>query len=124
LLHREKSVQVPLQRIEHLGVFIDSRSMMLEVPPSKEQKVREAVKSLILDIQTRGRVSIRRVACVIGLLVAVLPASKFGKAHYRSLERAKIAALAGSVNFERQCRWPKWCLEDLKWWRDSPQTLQ
>jgi hypothetical protein len=120
LLHREKSVQVLVQRIEHLGFIIDSRSMLLEVPTNKEKKVRDAVKGLIRDIQTRKRISIRRVARVIGLLVAVLPASKFGKAHYRSLERAKIAALAGSINFERQCRWPKWCLEDLKWWRDSP----
>ncbi len=73
------------------------------------------MKRLIRDIQTRKQVSIRRVARVICLIVAVLPAMKFGKmkfgkAHYRSLERAKIAALAGSTNFARQCRWPTWCL--------------
>ncbi len=120
LLHKNKSVQVPVQRIEHLGFILDSRSMMLEVPQAKETKIRLAVKQLIRDFQTRKRVSIRRVARVIGLLVSIIPAVKYGKLHYRSLERAKIAALAGSGNFERRCRWPKWCLEDLKWWRDSP----
>ncbi len=58
LLHANKSVQVPTQRIEHLGFIIDSCSMMLEVPPIKEQRIREAVKSLIKDIQARKRVSI------------------------------------------------------------------
>jgi hypothetical protein len=39
LLHRDKSVQVPVQRIERLGFIIDSRSMTLEVPEGKEQKI-------------------------------------------------------------------------------------
>jgi hypothetical protein len=47
LLHADKSVSIPVQRIEHLGFIIDSRSMMLEVPVTKEQKIREAVKLLI-----------------------------------------------------------------------------
>jgi hypothetical protein len=118
LLHENKSVKLPVQRIEHLGFIIDSCSMMLEVPENKEQKIRLAVKNLIRDIQTRKRVSIRRVARVIGLLVSVMPAVLYGRVHYRSLERAKIAALGGTGNFERRCRWPKWCLTDLKWWRD------
>jgi hypothetical protein len=120
LLHPNKSVQVPVQRIEHLGFIIDSRSMTLEVPEHKEQVIRTAVKNLIRDFQLRKRVSVRRVARVIGLLVSVLPAVKFGKLHYRSLERAKIAALNGTGNFDRKCRWPLWCLDDLKWWRASP----
>jgi hypothetical protein len=121
LLHEEKSVQFPVQRIEHLGFVIDSRTMMLEVPEIKEEKIRKAVKLLIRDIQTRKRVSIRKMARVIGLLVSVMPAVKYGKAHYRSLERAKIAALGGSGKYEKQCRWPKWCLDDLKWWRALPR---
>ncbi len=35
LIHPVKSVQIPVQRIEHLGFVIDSRSMMLEVPEKK-----------------------------------------------------------------------------------------
>ncbi len=117
LLHENKSVQVPVQCIEHLGFIIDSRTMMLEVPVAKEERIRKAVKDLIRDIQSQKRVSIRRLARVIGLLVSVLPAVKYGKAHYRALERAKISALSGSGNFDRKCRWPRWCLSDLKWWR-------
>ncbi len=58
---------------------------------------------------------------VIGLLVSVLPASQFGCIHYRQLERAKILALSDLHDYNVKCRWPKKCLEDLKWWRDSPQ---
>ncbi len=119
LLHDVKSVKEPVQRIEHLGFIIDSRTMMLEVPRSKEEKIRSAVTKLIKDIHRRKRVSIRRMASVIGLLVSVFPAVLYGKLHYRALERAKIAALAGSGKFERKCRWPRWCLDDLKWWRSS-----
>jgi hypothetical protein len=92
---------------------------MLEVPEGKEQVIRAAVKKLIRDIQLRKRVSIRRVARVIGLLVSVLPAVKYGKLYYRSLEQAKISALVGSGDFDRKCHWPLWCLDDLKWWRSS-----
>ncbi len=119
LLHEAKSVRVPVQRIEHLGFIIDSTTMMLEVPSAKEANIRAHIKSLIRVIQLRKKVSIRRVARVIGLIVSILPASKFGRIHYRHLERAKIAALAGSNQFDRSCRWPKDCLNDLKWWRDS-----
>ncbi len=119
LLHRHKSVSVPVQRIEHLGFVIDSRSMMLEVPNKKEENIRSAVKNLMRDIRLRKRISIRRVARVIGLLVSVLPASRYGRLHYRRLERAKIAALGSVKDFNRKCRWPSWCIEDLKWWHKS-----
>jgi hypothetical protein len=119
LLHRTKSVQQPVQRIEHLGFVIDSVTMMVEVPQAKETNIRQAVKKLIREIQLRKRISIRRVARVIGLLVSVLPASQYGRLHYRVLERAKIAALSGSHDYNRKCRWPLNCLEDLKWWRNS-----
>jgi hypothetical protein len=119
LLHRAKSVQLPVQRIEHLGFIIDSVTMMLEVPREKEENIRSSVSSLIRDIQLRKRISVRRVARVIGLIVSVLPASRYGRLHYRKLERAKIAALDASQNFDRKCRWPLQCLDDLKWWRDS-----
>jgi hypothetical protein len=119
LLHDAKSVKTPVQRIEHLGFIIDSTTMCIEVPLSKETNIRKSVKSLIRHIQLRKRTTVRRVARVIGLIVSVLPASKFGKLHYRQLERAKLAALKGSRNFERSCRWPLHCLNDLKWWRDS-----
>jgi hypothetical protein len=55
LLHRVKSVQQPVQRIEHLGFVIDSTTMMLEVPVSKEDRIRTAVKSLIRDILKRKK---------------------------------------------------------------------
>jgi hypothetical protein len=121
LLHADKSVKIPVQRIEHLGFIIDSRTMLLEVPEVKENSIRVAIKNLIRDIQLRKQISIRQVARVIGLIVSILPAVKYGKLHYRALERAKIAALAGSGDFERKCRWPRWCLDDLKWWRASPR---
>ncbi len=119
LLHGSKSVREPVQRIEHLGFVIDSRTMMIEVPEDKETRIRTAVTSLIRDIIRRKKVSIRRMARVIGLIVSILPAVRYGKLHYRLLEREKIRALAGTKDFDKKCRWPRSCLQDLKWWRDS-----
>jgi hypothetical protein len=118
LLHKEKSVEVPVQRIEHLGFVIDSNSMQLEVPEVKEQRIRTAVKMLIKEVILRKKVSIRHVARVIGLLVSVLPAVRFGHLHYRIVEREKIRALRGPKDFDRKCRWPVAILEDLKWWKN------
>jgi hypothetical protein len=87
LRHRVKSVENPVQRIEHLVFVIDSVTMCIEVPAEKENCIREAVKFLMRDILTRKKISIRRVARVIGLLVSMFPAVRFGKLHYRILER-------------------------------------
>jgi hypothetical protein len=119
LLHREKSVDRPVQRIEHLGFVIDSTTMNLEVPREKEERIRLAVKNLIRDILQRKKLSVRRIARVIGLLVSIFPAVRYGKLHYRILEREKIRALRGPRDFDRKCRWPKCVLEDLKWWHNS-----
>jgi hypothetical protein len=120
LLHKVKSVPIPVQRIEHLGFVIDSRSMQLEVPSEKEQKIRLCVRTAVNDLFKWKRILVRKMARLIGLLVLILPASRFGKLHYRSLERAKIQALGDSRDFNRKCRWPRSCLADLIWWRDSP----
>jgi hypothetical protein len=119
LLHRVKSVAIPVQRIEHLGFIIDSRSMELEVPEDKEKNIRKCVKTALNDLFQRKRITVRKMARVIGLLVLILPASKYGRLHYRSLERAKIQALKGSRDFNRKCRWPRSCVSDLKWWKNS-----
>jgi hypothetical protein len=121
LLHPVKSVAVPVQRIEHLGFVIDSRSMELEVPAEKELNIRKCVKvALSSDLYQRKRITVRKMARVIGLLVSILPASRYGRLHYRALERAKIQALNGSRDFSKKCRWPRSCVNDLKWWKNSP----
>lgn len=119
LLHDVKSVKVPVQRIEHLGFIIDSRTMELEVPVEKEKRIRECLRTAIRDLFKRRKVTVRKMTRMIGLLVSVLPALLYGRLHYRLLERAKIEALRGTRDFNLKTRWPKKCLEDLKWWRDS-----
>ncbi len=90
LLHGVKSVATPVQRIEHLGFIIDSCSMELEVPEGKENGIRNCVKAALSDLFLRQQITVRNLARVIGLLVSVLPATRYGQLHYRSLEQAKI----------------------------------
>ncbi len=119
LLHKDKSVREPTQRILFLGFVIDSTTMCLEVPHEKEIRIRTAVKNLLRDVMTRKKVSIRRLARVIGLLVSVFPAVKYGKAHYRILEGEKLRALGTTRDFNKKCRWPRSIVTDLKWWKNS-----
>ncbi len=71
------------------------------------------------DLFQRKRITVRKMAWVIGLLVSILPAYRYGRLHYRALERAKIQALKGTCDFNKKCRWPRLCVSDLKWWKNS-----
>ncbi len=72
LLHAVKSVKIPVQRIEHLGFIIDSCFMELKVPIEKEMRIRACVKVAINDLFKRKKISVQKMARVIGLLVSVL----------------------------------------------------
>jgi hypothetical protein len=107
----------PTQRIKYLGFVIDSVTMTLSLPEEKVTKLQQTVRKAIRE-QLKGRVlSVRIAAKTIGFLVAALPATVYGKAHYRQLEFAKLRALHDNgFNFDAPFRWTHECLDDLTWW--------
>jgi hypothetical protein len=117
LLHRTKSVQVPTQQIEYLGFLINSRSMTVALPTDKRQRLTKALRRNINVLKDQRPITIREAARLIGLLVSSTLATKYGKAHYRSLEEAKLEALqAANFRYDAQFLWPLECLPDLQWW--------
>jgi hypothetical protein len=122
LLHRDKSVTTPTQQIKYLGFIIDSVAMCLSLPAEKAKKLRDAAKKALRELNKQRVLTIRIAAKTVGFVVAALPATVYGKAHYRSLEFAKLDQLqAAHENFDAPFRWPESCREDLLWWT-SPTT--
>ncbi len=117
LLHEGKSVQTPTQTIEYLGFVIDSRTMTIALPQEKRQRLARVLQRHIKLLKARQPLTIREAAKVVGLLVAATPATRYGRAHYRTLEQAKLDALqTNRFDFQATFVWPQSCLPDLAWW--------
>jgi hypothetical protein len=117
LLHGDKSVHKPTQRIKYLGFIIDSVTMCLSLPEDKVSRLKAAVKKALRELNKRRRLTVRIAAKTIGFVVSSIPATTYGKAHYRELEFAKTAQLAANPNnFDAPFVWPEECRADLEWW--------
>ena len=92
MVHPEKSVLIPTQEMEFLGVLLNSINITIRLPPAKGECVQLACQSLL----DKSKMIIREVAQVIGLMVSSFPAIQFGELYYRALEGSKFLALQES----------------------------
>jgi hypothetical protein len=92
IVHPEKSVMAPSQKLNFLGFIVNSNDMTVYLPVERANSLKEAAKKLLLKQQP----TIRELAKVIGKIVAVFPGSLYGPLHYRRLEQDKIMALKKS----------------------------
>ena len=119
VVHPEKSVFIPTQKLIFLGFILDSVSIMVYLTPEKALKLKQAATGLFHCINP----TIREVAKVLGLIVSSFPGVAYGPLHKRYLERDKTTALKTS-------KWNsdvKMCLssqarEELMWWIDSIES--
>jgi hypothetical protein len=124
LLHRDKSVTTPTQQIKYLGFIIDSVTMCLSLPDEKVKRLRTAAKKALRELNNQRVLTVRIAAKTVGFVVSSLPATVYGKAHYRSLEFAKIDQLQAANNsFDGTFTWPEQCREDLEWWANPDNVF-
>ncbi len=117
LLHKDKSVRNPTQRILFLGFIIDSQTLTLEIPHEKFVAIQDLVCSALQIVDEQTHTPIRFLARVVGKLISLLPATRYGKAHYRALEYAGNQALfRANHDFDAEITWPTFCRADLEWW--------
>jgi hypothetical protein len=117
LLHADKSVSQPTQRIKYLGFVIDSTDMTISLPEDKVKRLRNATKKALREIDSKRVSTVRVAAKTIGFIISSLPTTVYGKAHYRRLEFAKLEALtANNFSFDAPFQWPESTREDLLWW--------
>ena len=112
-----KSALIPSQKITHLGFVLDSVNMTVALSESKIAHVHDRINSILGKV-----ISVRKLAQVIGTLVACLPAAEYGPLFYRGLEILKIRALKAEYNFERKIRLSEEATSDLYWWQAEGLT--
>ena len=116
VIHPDKSVLIPTQRLTFLGFVLDSQSMTVALTREQAVKVREACQQLL---QERA-ITIREVEKVLGLLTSSLPGVLYGPLHYRSLEIDKTQAMKSNHgNFDSIIALSGEEVADLKWWINS-----
>jgi hypothetical protein len=71
LLHKDKSVREPTQRILFLGFIIDSTTMRLEVPHDKFLAIQALVQTALEVVDKQMATSLRFLARVVGKLISV-----------------------------------------------------
>ena len=84
-IHPDKSKFTPSQVLVFLGFVINSVWMKVSLTAERKVKIKEACANLLNNEPH----TIRIVAKVIGLMTASFPGVKFGRLHFRDLERCK-----------------------------------
>lgn len=116
IVHWDKSILIPTQRIVFLGFILDSLKMCVSLTPERAQRLIDACQKLIKTVCP----TIREVAQVLGLMTSSFPGVMFGPLHYRSLEMDKTNALKQNKgNFEGKMSISHESMADVKWWITS-----
>ncbi len=71
LLHKDKSVREPTQRILFLGFIIDSTTMTLEIPHDKFVAIQALVEEALQVVDEQTPTTLRFLAKVVGKLISV-----------------------------------------------------
>ena len=115
LINIKKSVFIPNQVIEFLGMLIDSRAMSLSLPTEKVEKIKIRCR----DILGRHSVSLREISSLIGSMsssaVAVLPAPL----QYRSVQRQQIFELKKQRSFNSMIQLNAEARAEISWWLNN-----
>ena len=116
VIHPDKSVLIPTQRLTFLWFVLDSQSVTVALTGEQAVKVREACQQLLQE----KAITIREVEKVLGLLTSSLPGVLYGPLHYRSLEIDKTQAMKSNQgNFYSIVALSGEAVADLKCWINS-----
>lgn len=116
LINYSKSCLTPTRTMQFLGFIYDSVAMTIGVPNNKQKYIVQLVSDFLL----RDHCQIREFAHLVGVLVSVCPATRYGWVYTKRLERAKFLALQKSRgNFNRQMQIDNYVKEDLTWWKSN-----
>ena len=114
LVHPEKSVLVPTQKLKFWGFILDSEHMIVSLTPKRARAtcIKEAPKGLL----AKPNSTIRELAEVIGKLVAAFQGCLYGPLHYSQLESEKISALKKSQgDYDAPVTLSNFAQQDLHW---------
>lgn len=116
IINYSKSITTPTQKIEYLGLLVDSTSLHLSLPGEKLHQIRMEVN----QIKQKSHITARQLAQLIGKLnataQAVLPAPLF----YRSLQGDLQRALSSNnQDYNTLLSLSPLSQEELSWWQEK-----
>ena len=116
LINWEKSIIVPTQTIEYLGLIVDSTDPSFSLQDCKAA----AVKKMCALALSEDRVKLRTLASIQRNFSWAIPAIPFAQSHYRSLQRFYISNVQRvGFNLESKVRLSPNARLDLSWWVEN-----
>ena len=113
VLHPEKSQFIPSTKVDILGFTIDSVKMIVTLTEEK----RNNLLKLLQEFVKKNVVPVRKLAQIIGKLIATFPGVMYGPLHFRQLEYNKIQGLReNGGNFEGYVHIHENAKEEIRWW--------
>ena len=113
IINYKKSVVVPQQILEYLGLVIDSNKLSLSLPHGKIDSVTKLCFDS-LEADRAGSLSLRDLAKVMGNFSWAIPAVPFAQGHFRKLQSFYLSHSHGDlskiVSLSQEAR------TDLFWW--------
>lgn len=119
LINWEKSQLVPQHTCAFLGFVFNSSNMTISLPESKKQ----CTIALISKFKVNQQYTIHQIAQLIGVLVSICPAVRYGWLHTKDLEMFKTRMLSQNrKNFKAKICLPSHLFEHLRWWLKNIPT--
>jgi hypothetical protein len=113
-INYEKSVLKPCQNIVHLGFMLNSVDMNVALPTGRIINFQAECKQVL---EQKNKVQIRKVARLVGIMIAYNKASYWGRLFVRHLEDDKIQALKRNCgNFDAFMTLSHNSAHDVSWW--------
>ena len=113
LVNEKKSVFIPSQKIEFLGIVIDSNFLSFSLPVAKVTKVTQLCKKAL----RAEKLPLRQLASIMGNFSWAIPTVPFAQAHFRHLQRFYISEsrrFGGDLN--KVVSLSASAKADLEWW--------
>ena len=112
----DKSIFVPTQEIQFLGFLLNFRNMTVRLTAEKIDNIVGECRSIL----TKGAVTIRALAQLVGKLVASEPGVPHAVLHYKPLEQEKDRVLKQHFGkFEEKIVLSRVAKCEIQWWIDN-----
>ena len=115
LVHPEKSILIPSQKLIILGFEINSVFMTVRLTRQKAQAINLDCEHF--PQKSKITLTTREVAQIVGKLVSSFPGVLHGPLYYRNLEKDKSTVLANNKgNFDACMKLSTQAIAELTWW--------
>ena len=111
VINLKESMLNPVQKIEFLGLEIDSVAMKLSLPQRKVEEIVQMSQNAL-----NNKITLRELTQLIGKLTSTVQAILPAKLQIRFLQQIQIKALRKSLAYESLITLDLQAMEELSWW--------